>query len=337
MTRFAIIGCGHIARKHAEAIHNAEGAELIAVCDRVPAAMKEYQDKYNVDTFEDHHDLLERNDIDVVCICTPSGTHAKLACDAAQKGKHVVLEKPIALTVSDAERIIRTCQEHGVKLTVVHPNRFKPAVVELKRLLDENKLGKISHINATVRWNRNQEYFDQVPWRGTKGMDGGVLMNQAIHNLDLIQWLAGDVEQVFSMNTTRFRLIETEDVATGLIRFKDGVLGVVEAAVTIYDKSLEETLSIFGEKGSVQLGGTTIGRINTLNVSGLDLEETKGIVDRINREPVGKPGHQWIIEDIIGAIHNDREPLVSGKDGLNALKLVLALYESAENNQLITY
>jgi len=337
MIKFAIIGCGHIARKHVEAILNADGANLVAVCDRIPNAMKEYQDKYDVDTFTNHLELLERDDIDVVCICTPSGTHAKLACDAARKGKHIVLEKPIALSTSDAEQIIQTCEEFRVKLTVVHPNRFKPAVIELKKLLDDNKLGIISHINATVRWNRNQAYFDEVPWRGTKGMDGGVLLNQAIHNLDLVQWLVGDVEQVFSMNTTRFRDIETEDVATGLVRFKDGVLGVVEAAVTIYDKSLEETLSIFGEKGTVQIGGTTIGKINTLNVSSLDAEATDEIIERISRDPVGKPGHQWIIEDIVGAIHNNREPLVTGRDGLNALKLVLALYESAESNQLVNY
>jgi UDP-N-acetyl-2-amino-2-deoxyglucuronate dehydrogenase len=206
-------------------------------------------------------------------------------------------------------------------------------MIWLKQIMDKNLLGKLSHANATVRWNRNQEYYDKAAWRGTKSLDGGVLMNQAIHNLDLLVWLMGEVEEVFSMSATRLRNIEVEDVSTGVVRFKNGALGVIEAATTIYPKNLEESISIFGEKGSVKIGGTTANFIEHCQIEGLTTAEIDQIVQKIKEEPYGKPGHQCIIEDMIAAIQEDRDPIVSGEDGKRALKLVLALYRSAETNK----
>ncbi|OSX53995.1 Gfo/Idh/MocA family protein [Anoxybacillus ayderensis] len=332
---FAIVGCGHIAKKHAEAIEQIEGAHLVAVCDKVPQAMDEYVEKYGAKPYEDLTDMLNNSSIDVVNICTPSGLHASIAVAVAKAKKHVIVEKPIALTLEDADLIIHACQENNVKLAVVHPNRFRPVVQELRKLMDEGRFGKLSHANATVRWNRNQAYYDQAPWRGTKAFDGGVLMNQAIHNLDLLLWFMGDVEEVYSMAATRLRNIEAEDVSTGVVRFKSGALGVVEAATTIYPKNLEESLSIFGETGTAIISGTNATQFRHLTIESLNDEETNAIIEKVKANPVGKPGHQWIIEDMIQAIQEDRDPIINGEDGRRALQLVLAFYESAEKKQRV--
>jgi UDP-N-acetyl-2-amino-2-deoxyglucuronate dehydrogenase len=332
---FAIVGCGHIAKKHAEAIKHTTDANLEAVCDRIPAAMEFYADEYGAKTYTDLADLMDNDAIDIVCICTPSGFHASIAVEAARAGKHIVVEKPIALTLKDADQIIEACEENNVKLAVVHPNRFRPVVREFRKILDENRLGKISHANATVRWNRNQEYYDQAAWRGTKEFDGGVLMNQAIHNLDLLLWFLGEADEVFSMEATRFRNIEAEDVSTGLIRFKNGSLGVVETAATIYPKNFEESFSIFGETGTIKIGGSNALYFEHLDVASLNDEDSNTLIEMVKQNPFGKPGHQWIIEDMIQAIKENRNPVVDGNEGRKALQLVLTFYESAEQGKQI--
>jgi UDP-N-acetyl-2-amino-2-deoxyglucuronate dehydrogenase len=183
-----------------------------------------------------------------------------------------------------------------------------------------------------VRWNRDQAYYDQAPWRGTKAMDGGVLMNQAIHNLDLMYWLTGPVEEVQAYNATRLRNIEAEDVSVAVVKFKDGTLGIIEAAATIYPKNYEESLSIFGETGSAVISGRTANWIKHLIFAEMPEEETARIIEKVEQDPFGTPGHQHIVADIIQAIQENREPLVTGEDGRNALKLVLAVYEAAEKN-----
>lgn len=332
---FALIGCGHIAKKHALAIENIKEARLVAVYDKIPQAMDYYVENFGAKPYKDLLEMLKDPTIDVVNICTPSGLHSKITLEVAKAKKHIIVEKPIALTLEDANLMIKASRENNVKLAVVHPNRFRPAVQELKKLMDEGRFGKLSHANATVRWNRNQAYYDQAPWRGTKEFDGGVLMNQAIHNIDLLIWLMGDVEEVYSMSATRLRKIEVEDVSTGVVRFKNGALGVVEAATTIYPKNLEESLSIFGEKGTAIIGGTNATQFNHLVIESLDNEKVNNIIEKIKKNPLGKSGHQCIIEDMIKAIKEDREPIVNGEDGKKALQLVLAFYESAEKKKKI--
>lgn len=333
MINFAIIGCGHIAKKHAEAIRYIEGASLVAVCDKITSNMEYYVETFGAKAYESLSELLLNPSIDVINICTPSGYHAPIAIQAAKAKKHVIIEKPIALTIEDANAIIVVCKENNVKLSVVHPNRFRPVIMEVRKAMDEGKFGKLSHVNATVRWNRNQSYYDQAPWRGTKSLDGGVLMNQAIHNLDLLTWLIGDVAEVYSMNATRIRNIESDDVAAGVVRFRNGALGVIEAATTIYPRNLEETLSIFGEEGSVKVGGTTASLIEHWNMASMSELEIKELMEKVKENPIGKPGHQCIIEDMMDAIRENRDPLVTGEDGKKALQLVMALYESADSNQ----
>ncbi|WP_017726171.1 Gfo/Idh/MocA family protein [Halalkalibacterium ligniniphilum] len=335
MINFAIIGCGHIAQKHAEAIHRATGAKLLAIFDKEEERTKPYQQKFGAKGYSRYEELLDDREVDIVCICTPSGTHPFLTIKAAEAKKHVIVEKPMALKVEDAEKMIRACEQNNVKLAVVHPNRFRPVMLELKKVMEEGRLGKISHVNAVVRWNRNQAYYEQAPWRGTKEHDGGVLMNQAIHNLDLLLWLVGDVKEVMSMSATRLRNIETEDVSTGVVTFSSGALGVVEAAVTIYPNNLEETISIFGENGTIKIGGPTASYIKHWNVASMDDQQTNELIERVKIDPFGKPGHQWIVEDMVQAILEEREPVVSGQDGLKALQFVESMYRSAEIGQKV--
>lgn len=330
MLKFAIVGCGHIARKHVEAVASEEGAVLHGVYDTNRIIMKQLiAHDPSIIAYSDYTALLADPDVDIVNICTPSGLHAPLATQAANAGKHVIVEKPIALTLEDADAIIQACERNGVKLSVVHPNRFRPAVMKLMEEMKNGSFGKISHINATVRWNRNQTYYDQASWRGTKALDGGVLMNQAIHNLDLLLWAGGPVQDVQAYTATRLRSIEAEDVAVGIVKFASGALGVIEAAATVYPKNLEESISIFGEQGTAVIGGTTANWLKHWAFAGLSEEDVERTMKEIAQDPYGMSGHRLIIRDMMEAIEQHREPVVSGLEGRNALELVLKLYAAS--------
>ena len=333
---FAIIGCGFISKKHATAIQEIEGAKLVAVCDRVPHLMEEYINDFGAIAFEDAETMLKNTDIDVVNICTPSGSHAALAELVASYGKHIIVEKPIAMTIEQTQNIIKAAEKNRVKLTVVHPNRFRPVAMQLKKILDEGLLGKISHALCIVNWNRGQAYYDQAPWRGTKEFDGGVLMNQAIHNLDLLLWYLGMPEEIFSMEATRLRSIEAEDVSTGIIKFESGVLATVQASTTVYPRNFEESITIFGEKGTVKIGGTNALYFEHLEIDGIEESTLNDWKEDIKADPWGVPGHQRILKDMMQAINEDRAPAVTGEDGKNALTLVQAFYHSAEAKKLLT-
>lgn len=334
MINFAIVGMGQIAKKHVEAIEQAADANLFAICDTDPARMKDAGDE--VKKYTDLGQMLEENpEIHVVNICVPSGLHAKLTKIVAGHKRHIIVEKPMALKLEDAESMLKEAEMNGVKLAVVHPNRFRPAIQALKAKMDMGSFGTLSHANATVRWNRNQEYYDQAGWRGTKEFDGGVLMNQGIHDLDLLLWLMGPVESVQAMTATRLRKIETEDVAAAAVQFKSGAIGLIEAATTIYPKNLEESLAIFGETGSAKVSGRTANFIETWDFEDTTEEDSKAIAERVKKDPFGKPGHQCIIEDMIEAIHEERTPIVTGEDGLAPVKLILAILESAETGKKV--
>lgn len=324
MIRFAVVGCGHIAKKHIQAIERIDRAQLVAVCDKDMEKMEPY--KY-VSTYSDFERLLCDEQIDVVNICTPSGLHKQQALQAARHGKHIILEKPMALTSADAREIINVCSEHGVKLAIVHPNRFKPAIQLLHWLIQTNKLGTISHVSVSVRWNRRQSYYDEVAWRGTKSLDGGVLMNQAIHALDLLLWMFGDVQCAHGYHATRIKSIETDDVVVGIMKFRSGVLGVVEATVNVYEQSLEESIFVTGSKGTVKIGGASIGTIEHLAIEGVSekqIEEWK----QMFHYGASVFGHDRIIEDMIECIVHDRQPFISGEAGYKVIELIEKFYAS---------
>lgn len=335
---FAIVGCGHIAHKHITAIQNIREAELIAVCDVNRHQLQQFEDTYNVKGYLDLEEMLQKEKkINVVNICTPSGLHKKLALQVTKYKKHLIIEKPLALTVEDCDMIIQACNDANVKLSVVHPNRFRPAIIKLKAALDNGWFGKISHVNATVRWNRNQEYYDQASWRGTKEFDGGVLMNQAIHSLDLLIWLMEDIDEVQSYTATRLRKIETEDVAVGIVKFKNGALCTIEAATTIYPKNLEESISVFGEKGSMIVGGSTANWIKHCIFEEISESVTNQIIQSVEEDPYGISGHQHIIKDMVDAVRLNETPLVTGIQGRDAVKFVQILVEANKHKAALKW
>jgi UDP-N-acetyl-2-amino-2-deoxyglucuronate dehydrogenase len=325
---FGIIGCGRIAYKHAEAIKKNEKANLLYVCDIIEERAVDYKNKYGAERyFTDYHEMLEMPDLDVVNICTPSGMHAEMGIAAARAGKHVIVEKPMALSSIDADALINACDENGVKLAVCFQNRFNPPVQKLRRALEEGRFGKLTHASAVVRWFRPQDYYDQAPWRGTWAMDGGCLMNQSIHNIDLLQWMMGPVESVFGYTANNFRKIEAEDVGVAVLKFKNGALGVIEASTTIYPENLEETLAIFGEKGTVMLGGIAVNKIETWKFA--DSQDENLEMEQQDVPNVYGFGHDALIEDFIRAVIEDRRPYIDGREGIKSLRIVVGIYHSA--------
>ena len=350
--KFAIIGCGRISHKHIEALaNNLEEAELVAVCDIVPEKMDKDVEEYyksiaenakldtadeyveeiavtkeEVKKYTDYKEMLEKEDLDVVSICTESGYHAKYAIDCLNAGKHVLVEKPMALSSADANKMIKLAKRKNLKLGVCHQNRFNPPIQKLRRAVEEGRFGKIINGTARILWNRNDDYYKQAPWRGTKALDGGTLMNQCIHNIDLLQWMMGsEVERVHCERDTFLRDIEMEDFGAILIRFKNGSIGIVEGSACVYPKNLEETLSIFGEKGTVVIGGLAVNEIKTWQFADerdYDKEDENTEVDSV----YGK-GHTPLYKDFIDAINNDREPLINGEEGKKALEIILKAYE----------
>jgi len=325
---FALVGCGSIAVKHLEAIRQVPTAQMMAVYDADPDQAKKFAAQYGTAYVETFPELLRKDEVQVIDICAPSAFHAELAKASAQAGKHVLVEKPMALTLADADEMIEACAKAGVKLSVVLQNRYKPAVAGLKKAVEKGLLGKLTHGTATVRWNRNRQYYQGSPWRENTLLGGGVLINQAIHNIDLLQWLMGEVESVFAFTARRLLTLEAEDVACGVIRFKNGALGTVEAASTIYPKNLEESLNIFGEKGTVIIGGVRADQVLVWDLAEDDQEISKSCYGTAR-------GHIPVIEDMVRCIKEGTSPRVDGEAGRKSLQLVLALHESARTEKVI--
>ena len=320
--KFGIIGCGRISGRHVDAlINNKDKAELIAVYDIVEELAIDRKNQYesnvegsNVKVYTDYDEFLNDQIIDVVTIASISGYHAKQAIDCLNHDKHVLIEKPIALSIEDADKIIKLGKEKNKKICVSHQNRFRPAIQRLKRAVDEGRFGKLVHGSARTLWARDNNYYKEAPWRGTKALDGGTLMNQCIHNIDLLQWMmGGEIERISSETDTFIRNIETEDFGAMLIRFKNGAVGVVEGSVCVYPRNLEETLSIFGEKGTVVIKN---GKIETWRFED-ERDYDNAELDETNL------GHTPLYKDFIDAINDNSEPLVNGEEGKKAVEIIL--------------
>ena len=325
---FGLIGCGRIAPRHAQSIFNLHDARLIAVADVIESRANRFSQEYGAEAYLDYRRLFDRKDIDVVNICTPSGLHAQMAIEAMQAGKHVIVEKPMALTLHDADKMIVTSRSEGVKLCVVLQNRFNPPMLDLRRVVDEEKLGRILLGNVTVRWYRPQEYYEDG-WHGTLAMDGGALMNQSIHHIDAMQWLMGEVESVFAFSATLAHRMEAEDTGVAVLRFKNGALGSIEGSTITYPENLEGSIALFGERGSVKVGGTALNRKVFWKIEG-ELEHEREFLSLEQLDPPSVYGssHHHVIADMIEAIMKDKDPLTNGAEGRKSLGLVLAIYES---------
>jgi predicted dehydrogenase len=337
--KFAIIGCGRISYKHVEGIFNNDSdAELVAVCDIIERNAEEKKEQYlklkgdncTVKVYTDYQEMLQKEAVDVVTIATESGYHPEISMYCMNKKVHVICEKPMALSIKDADDMINCARENKVKLCVSHQNRFNKPIRELRKAVEGNRFGKLINGTARILWNRNMNYYTQAPWRGTWELDGGTLMNQCIHNIDLLQWmLGGEVDTVYSQCDTFMRDIEGEDFGAVVVRFKNGAIGIIEGSACVYPKNLEETLSIFGEKGTVAIGGLAVNKIETWRFSD-NLDNEEEIVQNQDKDPdtVYGYGHTPLFKDMIDAIRQDREPIVCGEEGKKGMALILGAYKS---------
>ncbi len=327
--RFAIIGCGRIAPKHIAAIKAQKDAELTAVCDIVKEKAEKIGSENNCSWYFNYNELLKREDINIVNICTPHHLHASMTIDAAKAGKHIIIEKPMAMNVVEADKMIEACMRNSVKLFVVKQNRYNPPVKLLKRAIDSNRFGKIFLANATVRWSRNQSYYDKDPWKGTKSQDGGILLNQAAHHVDLLQWLLGPVDSVIGKCGTITHNIETDDTAVAIIKFKNGALATIEAT-TCVKNDIEGSVSVLGENGHVKIGGFAVNKIETW-----DFKDTQDYDLLVNQASTNPPnvygfGHIELIRDVIDAIKGQKNSAPDGFDGKQTLELIEAIYRAIE-------
>ncbi len=333
--KYALIGCGRISPNHmAAALDN--NLEIVAICDLIEEKMDETLKLFDlsgeVKKYKDYKEMLKNEEIDLIGICTESGNHAYIALDCIEKNINIIIEKPIALSLTDVDKIIEASKRYNVKVCACHQNRFNKSVQKIREAVEANRFGKMLHGTAHVRWNRGENYYKQAPWRGTWEQDGGALMNQCIHNIDLLRWMMGnDITEVMGMTANLMHdYIEAEDLGMALIKFANGSYGMIEGTTNIYPKNLEETLYLFGEKGTVKAGGKSVNLIEEWMFND-DIDESEEVKRIYQENPTNVYGfgHDPLYADVIDAINHDREPYVTAEDGRRALELVLAIYKSA--------
>lgn len=336
MLKFALVGCGRIAKRHSEllGLNQIKNASLVAVCDIDEEKAKKIGEQFNIPYYTNMDEMMSKEPIDVVSVLTESGNHAKHVITLAKYGKHIVVEKPMALTIDDADDMIMACQKNGCKLFVVKQNRFNIPVLKLREALEQNRFGKLFMGTVRVRWCRDEDYYKQASWRGTWAMDGGVLTNQASHHIDLLEWIMGKVDSVYAKGIQALADIEAEDTAAVILKFRNGGIGIIEATTAIRPKDLEGSLSILGEKGSVEIGGFAVNKMLHWNFQE-KLEDDDIIMEKYSVNPpnVYGFGHQAYYEHVIDCIINNKEQLVDGLEGRKSVELISAIYESMETRK----
>ncbi|MET4445548.1 UDP-N-acetyl-2-amino-2-deoxyglucuronate dehydrogenase [Bradyrhizobium sp. GM2.2] len=333
MLRFGLVGCGRISKRHSDLLgsNQIQNAELVAVCDPIRERADAMATKFGIPADYDIETFLARKNIDVVTVLTPSGMHPQHAIACAKAGKHVIVEKPMALRLQDADAMIEACDRAGVKLFVVKQNRFNVPVVKAREALDAGRFGKLLLGTVRVRWCRDQAYYDQDAWRGTWAYDGGVLTNQASHHVDMLEWFFGDVVSVHARAATALVKIETEDTAVATLKFRNGALGIIEATTAARPTDLEGSLSILGEKGTVEIAGFAVNQIRHWRFVN-ELPSDKEVVEKFSVNPpnVYGFGHQAYYQHVVDCLLHERAALVDGLEGRKSLELISALYESIE-------
>ncbi len=342
--KYALIGCGRIATNHMKAALNND-LEIVAVCDIVSDKMEKLLEKHGLEgdksikRYADYKEMVKEEKPELVSIATESGNHAEIALFCIENGVNLIIEKPMAMSIEDANRIIDASEEKGVKVSACHQNRFNVAIQELRKAVEDGRFGKLSHGSIHVRWNRDHGYYDQASWRGTWAQDGGALMNQCIHGIDLLRWMMGDeIGEVYGATRQQFHdYLEAEDLGMAVVKFKNGAIGTIEGTTNVYPKNLEETLYIFGENGTVKIGGTSTNNIDVWNFADEteDDHKNKGLQEETSN--VYGNGHTSLFADVIDAIKNDRKPYVDAYAGRNALELVLSIYKSQKTGEPVKF
>lgn len=340
--KYALVGCGRISTNHIKAAVNNK-LKVVAVCDVISEKMEDLLAKHSLENntdikrYTDYKEMIEHEKPQLVSIATESGKHAEIAIHCIDQGVNVIIEKPMAMSMADADKIIRCSEEKGVKVSACHQNRFNIAVQELRKAVEAGRFGKLSHGSIHVRWNRNKGYYDQAPWRGTWAEDGGALMNQCIHGIDLLRWMMGDeIEEIYGATRQQFHhYLEAEDVGLAVVKFKNGAIGTIEGTTNVYPKNLEETLYIFGENGTVKLGGTSTNNIDVWDFADETEDDIRNKDLKEETSNVYGNGHTSLFADMIDAIENDRKPYVDAVAGKNALEVVLSIYKSQRTGESV--
>lgn len=336
--KYALIGCGRISPNHMEAAKN-NNLDFVAMCDIVPEVMHEKAERFGLESvrqYTDYKKLLKDEKPELVAIATESGKHASIALDCIAAGCNVIIEKPIALSIEDADAIVKAGKEADVIICANHQNRFNKSVQYMRKALEAGRFGKLSHGAAHVRWNRGKSYYEQAPWRGTWAQDGGCLMNQCIHNIDLLRWMMGDeVDEVIAYtDQLEHSYLEAEDLGMALVKFKNGSYGLIEGTTNVYPRNLEETLYIFGEQGTAKAAGASDNIIEEWRFAD-GLDDPEEVKRKFSENPpnIYGFGHTPLYADVIDAIEKHRAPLVDAEAGKRALELVLAIYKSAAEHR----
>jgi UDP-N-acetyl-2-amino-2-deoxyglucuronate dehydrogenase len=327
--RIGLVGCGRISVRHIDVLGALENVKLVAVCDVIRDRAARAAAASGAKSYADYREMVRTEHLDVVSILTESGSHARIGMEVSPHVGAVVVEKPMSLTLEDADALIGECDTHQTRLFVVKQNRYNPAIMRLRSAYEAGRFGRLVMGTIRVRWCRTQSYYDQDPWRGTWRDDGGVFTNQASHHIDLLQWFMGPVESVMAYTTTRLVNIETEDTGVAMFRFLNGALGVVEATTATRPKDLEGSISILGEKGSAIVGGFAVNRIDVWNFAD-SIPTDEGICENAVSAPnVYGFGHYAFYKDIINAFSTGRRAMLDGLEGRKSLELTNAIYESA--------
>ena len=335
--KIAVVGCGRISAKHFDAISNyPDSLELVSICDVNQKVVDQHSSKFGVKGYISMLEMLDSENIDIVTICTPSGIHPDQAILAADHGVHVITEKPMATRWSDGLRMVRACDNAGVRLFVVKQNRNNSTLKLLKRAISEKRFGKIYMVNLNVFWTRPQEYYDSAKWRGTWELDGGAFMNQASHYVDLIEWLIGPVDSVQAMTATQARDIEVEDTGVMNIRWRSGALGSMNVTMLTYPKNYEGSITVIGEKGTVRIGGVAVNEIKQW-----EFNDKRDYDDQVQSASYKTTsvygfGHTLYYQNVIDVLKKKKAPEIDGREGLKSLEVLIAAYLSARDGHTVS-
>lgn len=335
---WGVVGCGVISPWHIENVKKTPGAKMVAVCDILEDKAKEKAEMAGgCDYYLDFEEMLKREDLDVVSICTPSSMHPDMAVLAAKYGKHVLTEKPMATTLAKADEMINACKNAGVKLACIFQRRMTEPFISIKKAVDSGEIGKLALADMYAKYYRSQAYYDSAGWRGTWEFDGGgALMNQGIHMIDMLQWLVGDVDEIYAICRTQVHKIEVEDTAIATIKFKNGTVGVIEGTTSVYP-DVPHRLELHGDKGTIMLSGEGISKWSVIGPDGQPLDKlTSGVgVNQALTNPtdISMEGHGIIIADLVNCVNAGKEPIVPGTEGRKALEIILAIYESSKTGK----
>ncbi len=334
--RMGLIGCGRISGKHFEAVENLNEACFVTCADIIPERAAAAAENFELKTYyADYKEMLDKEKIDLVVICTPSSLHPEIGIEAARRGINVLTEKPMGTDLESADKLIQSCDDNKVHLFVVKQNRLNPTMQLLKRAIEKNRFGRIYLVQSNVFWQRPQSYYDMASWRGTWKYDGGAFLNQASHYVDGLYWLIGDVKSVMAETATMARNIETEDTGTAILRFVNGAIGTINVTMLTFPKNYEGSITILGEKGSVKIGGIALNKVDKWEFE--DYDDDDRLLEEVNYQPltVYGSGHLPYYLNIVEAMNGKNSPHTNGRDGRKSLEIILAFYQSSRTGKKV--